>query len=193
VPPRPFVVHVGPLLRVPGSRRNEQVRGPVEGVVGSASAVPGDEDVAADLVLESLSGPAVVVAGTVEAPWAGACVRCLGPARGNLRLTLRELYEPGSDAEETYPLVGDQIDLEPMVRDAVLLELPLAPLCADDCQGLCPVCGVNRNQTSCTCVAEARDPRWSALDELKAEESKAQESKAQESKARESKARESKD
>jgi uncharacterized protein len=174
---RPWIVHVSPLLRAPGSRRDEHVRGPLEGAVGSATAVPGDEDVAADLVLESLNGPAVEVAGTVEAPWAGECVRCLGPARGNLRVTVRELYEPGSDAEETYPLHGDQIDLEPLVRDAVLLELPLAPLCEEDCQGLCPVCGVNRNQTSCTCTAEARDPRWSALDQLQAREGKARESK----------------
>ena len=164
---RPWIVHVTPLLRAPGSRREEHVRGPVEGAIGSASIVPVDEDVAADLVLESLNGGAVMAAGTIDSPWAGECVRCLGPAGGRLSLAVREIYEPGSDAEETYPLHGDQIDLEPLVRDAVLLELPLAPLCADDCQGLCPVCGVNRNQTSCTCAAEARDPRWSALDQLK--------------------------
>ena len=167
MPARPWIVHVTPLLRAPGSRREEHVRGHVEGAEGSASSVPGDEDVAADLILESLSGGAVVAAGTIDSPWSGECVRCLGPARGRLHVTVRELYEPGSDAEETYPLVGDQIDLEPLVRDAVLLELPLAPLCTDDCQGLCPVCGVNRNLTSCTCAAEARDPRWSALDDLK--------------------------
>ena len=164
------MLHVGPLLRAPGSRRAEQVRAPVSAAVVSASEVPGDEDVAADLVVEAVNGPAVVVTGTVTAPWAGECVRCLGPARGNLRVAVRELYEPGSDAEETYPLLGDQIDLEPLVRDAVLLELPLAPLCSEECQGLCPVCGVNRNETSCTCAAEARDPRWSALDQLRAAE-----------------------
>ena len=163
---RPFIVHVAPLLRAIGTRRHEQVRGPVAALEVSASAVPPEADVEADVTLESLSGPAILATGTVGAPWEGECVRCLGrPDR--LRVAVRELYEPGSDNEETYPLVGDQVDLEPLVRDAVLLELPLAPLCADDCQGLCPVCGVNRNQTSCTCAAEIRDPRWSALDQLK--------------------------
>jgi len=164
---RPWIVHVGPLLRAPGSRRDEGVRAPLPGAAGSASEVAEGEDVAADLVLESLRGGALVAAGTIDAPWAGECVRCLGLARGRLHVAVRELFDPDSDNEETYPLDGDQVDLEPLVRDAVLLELPLAPLCADDCQGLCPVCGVNRNQTSCTCAAEARDPRWAALDELK--------------------------
>jgi len=164
---RPWIVPVGPLLRVPGSRRDERVRAPLPRAAGSASEVAEGEDVAADLVLESLRGGALVAAGTVDAQWAGECVRCLGLARGRLHVEVRELFDPDSDNEETYPLGGDQVDLEPLVRDAVLLELPLAPLCADDCQGLCPVCGVNRNQTSCTCAAEARDPRWSALDELK--------------------------
>jgi uncharacterized protein len=167
---RPWIVHVGPLLRVPGSRREEHLQGPLEGVAGSASGVPAGEEAAADLVLESLRGGAILASGSVEAPWEGPCVRCLGPARGRVHVDVRELFEPGSDNEETYPLDGDQIDLEPLVRDAVLLELPLAPLCTDDCQGLCPVCGVNRNQTSCTCAAEARDPRWSALDPLRAAE-----------------------
>lgn len=167
---RPWIVHVSPLLRAPGSRRDERVRAPLSGAQGSASEVPEGEDVAADLVLESLRGEGLMAAGTIDAPWAGECVRCLGLARGRLHVEVRELFEPGSDSEETYPLQDDQVDLEPLVRDAVLLELPLAPLCADDCQGLCPVCGVNRNQTSCTCAAEARDPRWAALDELRAAE-----------------------
>ena len=167
MPARPWIVHVTPLLRAPGSRREEPVRGHVEGAVGSASAVPADEDVAAALVLESLNGGAVVATGTIDAPWAGECVRCLGPARGRLRVAVRELYEPGGDAEETYPLHGDQIDLEPLVRDAVLLELPLAPLCREACAGLCPVCGANRNDDDCGHEPDTRDPRWAALDQLK--------------------------
>jgi uncharacterized protein len=58
------------------------------------------------------------------------------------------------------------LDLESLARDAVMLELPLAPLCSEDCLGLCPQCGANRNETSCTCVI-AGDPRWSALDALR--------------------------
>ena len=82
---------------------------------------------------------------------------------------MRELYTDDGDGEETYPLVDHEVDLEPLVRDAVLLELPLAPLCRADCQGLCPFCGVNRNDEACGCEAPA-DPRWSALDVLRVPE-----------------------
>jgi uncharacterized protein len=67
--------------------------------------------------------------------------------------------------EDTYPLEGDQLDLRPLVRDALLLELPLAPLCQPDCLGLCPRCGADLNTGPCSCVPD-RDPRWGALDVL---------------------------
>ena len=72
---------------------------------------------------------------------------------------------PDAD-EDAYPLVDDELDLEPLVRDAVLLELPLAPLCREDCAGLCPQCGANRNEGACGCAAP-RDPRWATLDVLR--------------------------
>jgi uncharacterized protein len=68
---------------------------------------------------------------------------------------------------ESYPLAHDNVDLEPVVREAVMLELPIAPVCREDCKGLCPTCGVNRNDTSCNCDNEVKDPRWSALDTLR--------------------------
>jgi uncharacterized protein len=79
---------------------------------------------------------------------------------------VRELFTRDGDPEETYPLGDDHIDLEPMVHDAVLLELPPAPLCRPDCAGLCPWCGANRNLAPCSCVAPS-DPRWAALDALR--------------------------
>ena len=80
---------------------------------------------------------------------------------------MRELFEQDSDLEETYPLHGDQIDLEPLARDAVLLELPLTPLCAEDCQGLCSTCGANRNEGDCGHSITSTDSRWASLDVLK--------------------------
>jgi uncharacterized protein len=68
--------------------------------------------------------------------------------------------------EETYPLEGDQLDLRPLVRDALLLELPLAPLCRQDCCGLCTQCGADLNSGPCDCLP-APDPRWGALDVLR--------------------------
>jgi uncharacterized protein len=161
----PFVVHVAQLRRAVGTRWNERRQGRIEGLDCSGSSVPDEAMPVAEVVLESVLG-GVSVSGIVSAPWAGACRRCLVPATGVLRLPVRELYTDESDGEETYPLVGDEVDLEPLVRDAVLLELPQAPLCQADCQGLCPSCGVNRNEETCGCEAP-RDPRWGALDVLR--------------------------
>jgi uncharacterized protein len=161
----PFLVHVGKLRGVVGTRTKLLRQGSIVGLDCSGSAVPDGEMPVADVVLEAVLG-GVSVTGVVSAPWAGVCRRCLAPASGTLRMAVRELYTEDGDGEETYPLVGDEVDLEPLVRDAVLLELPQAPLCRPDCAGLCPFCGVNHNEETCGCEAPP-DPRWSALDVLR--------------------------
>ena len=162
-----FVVSVAALRKRAGSRRPVQLAGALPGLSVSGSAVADDALVEADLLLESLQGEAILATGTVSSRWEGACRRCLGSASGRLEVEVRELFEAASDEEETYPLAGDRVDLEPLVRDAVLLELPQAPLCMEECKGLCPTCGTNRNEGACTCDDTRRDPRWAALDELK--------------------------
>jgi len=146
---RPFVVGVANLVR--SGPRREQRCGPVSGLTVTWSEVPAGAELAADVLLEPVHG-GVMVSGTVEAPWEAECRRCLGPARGTVRVEVRELYENRSDGEETYPISGDQLDLEPLVRDAVLLELPQAPLCGEGCQGLCPTCGADLNTGACGCT-----------------------------------------
>ncbi|HEX4865395.1 MAG TPA: DUF177 domain-containing protein, partial [Acidimicrobiales bacterium] len=89
---------------------------------------------------------------------------------GEIHAHVRELYrhrDRGEDDEETYPLEGEFLDLQPLVRDALLLELPLAPLCSDECRGICPTCGADLNAGGCACVEKPADPRWAALDALK--------------------------
>jgi uncharacterized protein len=140
--------------------------GAIESLECSGSAVPEGALVEADLVLESVAG-GVSVAGTLVAPWEGNCRRGLARASGLLRLRVLEHYTDGGDGSDTYPLVGDDLDLEPMVHDAVLLELPLAPLCRAECLGLCPTCGVDRNSQSCECDDAKVDPRWAALGALR--------------------------
>jgi uncharacterized protein len=101
-----------------------------------------------DLRVESVS-EGVLVTGTVSAPTAGDCARCLKPITGNVEIILTELFAyPGSTTEATTEagevgrVVDNTVDLEQPVIDAVGLELPLAPLCRPDCPGLCPQCGV---------------------------------------------------
>jgi uncharacterized protein len=156
---------VAGLRKVVGTRRAERRQGPIEDLECSASAVPAGAVVVADVVLESALG-GIAVTGTVLAPWEGECRRCLAPASGRLEVAVRELYTPGGDGDDTYPLVDEEVDLEPLAHDTVLLELPQAPLCRPDCLGLCPVCGANRNEEPCQCPP-APDPRWAALDALR--------------------------
>ena len=69
--------------------------------------------------------------------------------------------------DDAFPIEGDQIDLVPAVREAVLLELPDDVLCREECAGICPVCGIDRNQGTCECDTTVRDDRWAALDQLR--------------------------
>ena len=119
------------------------------------------------LRLEGFSG-GLRAKGLVEAPWHGVCRRCSAPVLGRVSVALAERFvdvvEPGD--EEAYLIAGDFADLAPMVHDAILLDLPLAPLCREDCQGLCPYCGIDHNEASCECQAPV-DPRWATLDGLR--------------------------
>lgn len=177
----PFVVHVARLRRTLGKRHHEVRRGPLDphDVLAPPSAadsrLPEGAEAVADLWLEPFSG-GVMVSGTVVVPWVGVCRRCTAPVGGDLSVSVRERFvdvggrqsDPGATAtdDDAYPIVDDRLDLGPMLREAVALELPLAPLCRDDCLGLCPHCGVDRNHESCRCVAP-RDPRWANLDVLR--------------------------
>jgi uncharacterized protein len=85
----------------------------------------------------------------------------------DIEVAVTELYQVVVQDPDAHAIELDQINLLPMVRENVLLALPLAPLCADTCAGLCPTCGVNRNDTPCTCAEPPADNRWNALDDLK--------------------------
>lgn len=124
-----------------------------------------------DLQLQSVS-EGVLVTGTVSAPTVGECSRCLQPFDDHVEVDLTELYAYPDSAtaqttedDETPRVVDDMIDLEQAIVDAVGLELPLSPVCSEDCPGLCPSCGVvladqpeHRH--------ESFDPRWAKLSGL---------------------------
>jgi uncharacterized protein len=120
-----------------------------------------------DLRLESFSG-GLRARGRVEAPWHGICRRCSTPVLGMSVVAVNERFidDRLPPDDEAYLLEGDFVDLAPLVHDAIFLDLPLAPLCREDCQGLCPYCGADRNDESCDCQGPV-DPRWATLDELR--------------------------
>jgi uncharacterized protein len=173
----PFVVHAAKLRRAPQQKMHEVRRGEVAlagplqeaGIDPGRSVVPAGAEAEVDVTLRPFAG-GIEVDGTVTAPWTGICRRCAEPVAGELRIHVRERFAEaplsGPSDEEIYPITDDDIDLGPMVRDAIVLELPMAPLCREDCAGLCPQCGANRNEGGCDCVAP-RDPRWANLDVLR--------------------------
>ena len=125
-----------------------------------------------DLRLESVA-EGVLVTGTVSAPTAGQCSRCLEPFAGSVSIYLTELFaypdsatEATTEEDEVGHVVDDAVDLEQAIIDAVGLELPLSPLCRPDCAGLCPQCGVVLATAEAGHQHDIIDPRWAKLAEM---------------------------
>ena len=136
--------------------------------MGRAS-VPAHAPVTVDLVVESTLGEALTLHGTVRAPWRGECRRCLELIEGTLEVEVRELYERHPTDEDSLPIEHDAVDLTPVVHDAVVLALPLSPLCRPDCAGPSP------DDYPVALAADEPEPRtderWAVLDELTFDES----------------------
>ena len=167
-----LLLNVAELLRRPGSRRQIALRLPIadlaaEGLSVVDARVTAEATVVVDAELEALPD-GVVVTGDFSAPWEAVCRRCLSLARGTLTPHVRELYRvaPKPD-EDAFPLENEQLDLAPLVAEALTLDLPLAPLCRPDCAGLCAVCGADLNEGDCGCDRTVSDPRGAALDQLR--------------------------
>jgi uncharacterized protein len=148
-------IDVADLLSHPGARRHVVLTEPVEDLAGTAARVV--DPVTLDLDLDHLS-EGIVVRGTVAATWRAECSRCLGDLAQPIELHVDELFEVAPVAGETYPLEGHEIDLDQVVRDAVLLELPLAPHCDAPCAPP-PTVDVTDDDAPV-------DPRWAVLSEL---------------------------
>ena len=130
--------------------------------------VPPGSPVALDLRLESVI-EGVLVTGTATVQVRGECVRCLTEISDTLEIDVQELFvHPESEAteEEASRLEDDLVDLEPLLRDGVVLDLPFQPLCREDCQGLCVECGANLNDDPEHSHETAVDPRWEKLRRL---------------------------
>jgi uncharacterized protein len=162
------------LLRQPGLRKAVEVSLPASDLGVDDERITGE--IVVDLVATSnIDG--IVVEGTVTMPWRASCRRCLAEVVGTADIHIDEVYQDASDVDErgggerggddAFPIEGDQVDLVPAVREAVLLELPDDVLCREDCAGICPVCGADRNQGACECDTSVRDERWAALDDLR--------------------------
>jgi uncharacterized protein len=161
-----LVVPVADLLRRPGSVRTEHREAVLGELAVNGSAVLPDAPVTIDVRLESVN-EGIVATGHVRAPWQGECRRCLRPIGDEADASVLEVFEATPVEGETRSLDRGTIDLEPVAREAVLLELPLAPLCTDHCRGLCDQCGADLNEDAAHAHEGEPDPRWAALDRLR--------------------------
>ena len=161
--PDPLLFNAAELLRRPGSTKSIEIDTTVA-QLGISDDPRFDDDAAVDvrLDLEALTD-GIVVDGRVLVPWHGTCRRCLVPAAGIIDSEVHELYQHVVTDPEAFEIVGDQLDLRPMVREILVLDAPINPLCREDCAGLCPHCGIDRNLGTCSCETESTDPRWDAL------------------------------
>ncbi len=165
----PLRIGVAELRRRPGNQAEVRRVVQLGGVTVSSAEVPDEADVVVEVTLESLTD-GVHARGVVEVPWEGSCRRCLEPTGGVVRAPVDEIYKDHPDEGETLPLDGDTIDLGPVVHDAAVLALPLAPLCRADCPGPDPEqfpVGKEGGEVDEDPGTRAVDPRWAALEELR--------------------------
>jgi uncharacterized protein len=162
----------------PGSARTLTRHVPAPGHLGVELArVPAGAELALDLQLEGVA-EGVLVTATVTGPLAGECARCLEPFTSPLKVRFQELFVRAGDAAvddedgaDNYRLgASGLLDLEPALRDAIVLELPLSPRCEDGCQGLCVECGVRLADAEPGHSHEQRGAMWAALKDFRAVE-----------------------
>ena len=166
----PLVFDISRLGRRPGAMLELRQTVPSPARIGlDLIAIEPGADLTLDLRLESVS-EGVLVTGTVQAPTRGECSRCLTEVTGDVEISLTELFaypdsatESTTEEDEVGHVVDQTIDLEQSIVDAVGLALPFAPLCTDDCPGLCPQCGVALATAEPGHQHDVIDPRFAKL------------------------------
>lgn len=130
--------------------------------------------------LRHSAGGNLDLTGTLKASLEGMCVSCLDPVSLQVETDVHETFQPESeaaaavddesaeeiDSDEVYRYAGSALDIEQALRDNLIPMLPERPACRADCAGICPVCGVNRNENPCSCLSEGRG-NASPFDDLK--------------------------
>jgi uncharacterized protein len=168
-PRAPLVLDTRELGRRPGSQREVSRTVPAPADLGiEVLGVPRGSQVELDLRTEAVM-EGVLVTGTARAALEGECARCLEPISDEIEVRFQELFvyaDQGVDPDEELEvsmLQGDLVDLEPLLRDAVVLALPFQPLCEDDCPGLCVECGARLAEDPGHAHDAPVDPRWASL------------------------------
>ncbi len=159
----PYTVPVFDLMHRPGEMRERSLEVVVPESFGNAViGVQKGATLQIGLRLESLHD-GILVTGEVDTVAKGECVRCLIEVGLAVEVEFAELFAYSFDEAFDYTVSDDHVDLEPLVRDAVVLSLPFQPVCQEDCLGLCPQCGVRLLDNPGHQHEDPIDPRWAAL------------------------------
>ncbi|SJN18304.1 COG1399 protein, clustered with ribosomal protein L32p [Microbacterium esteraromaticum] len=162
----PFFLPVHDIARKPGEMREHNFSVPLkekwgEGIV----VVEAGETVDLEVRLESVH-EGILVSGTVESDYIGQCGRCLTDISAPVEVEIQELFAYPGQEETDFEVQDDHVDLETLVRDAVVLSLPFQPVCQPDCLGLDPKTGEKLTESTGTESVAPIDPRWSALQQI---------------------------
>jgi uncharacterized protein len=173
-PRGPLVIDTRELGRRAGSLRRARFTVPAPASLGtSLVGVPPGAELELDLRLEAVM-EGILVSGQARAPLSGECSRCLDPLSATAEVELQQLFvypdlhgDVATEADDDLgQLIDDRLDLEPVVRDAVVLALPLSPRCREDCPGLCATCGNRLADLPADHTHAVADSRWAALSML---------------------------
>ena len=164
----PYTVDVYDLMHRPGEMRDRSIDIVVPEEFGNAMiAMKAGSELRVELRMESLHD-GILVSADIDGTAAGECGRCLIDIEQAVQVEIQELFAYSSDEAFEYEVHEDMIDLEPVIRDAVVLSLPFQPVCQEDCLGLCPQCGVRLLDNPGHEHENPVDPRWAALGSLAA-------------------------
>ncbi len=166
----PYVVNVRDLVHRPGEMREREIDLEVPERLGEGAAfVAAGESLHLDLRLEGLHD-GILVTAEVDTVARGECGRCLDPVEIDVEVEIQELFAYSPDEAFDFVVRDDQLDLEPVVRDAVVLSLPFQPVCRPDCPGLDPVTGERLPDGYERPVEQVIDSRWAALEGFSTEQ-----------------------
>ena len=165
----PYLVSVHELMHKPGAMRRLDVLLDVpEEFSNAVATIPQGDELELESRLESVH-EGILVTATVFGTAKTECSRCLDPMTLPVEVDFQELFAYSLTEPDDFVVQEEQIDLEQVIRDAVVLSLPFQPICKPDCQGLCVECGVKWAENPEHVHEAAIDSRWSALQNFKEE------------------------
>ena len=167
---KPWVLSVRELLEQPGASEQVEVSWPAPAELSvPLLGIEQNSAMQVDIRLDSVH-EGVLASGTVEGTLTGQCSRCLDPITETIAVDIQELFQsefdPMIDEDEQHLVEQGLINVEPIMRDALVTSLPFQPRCSPDCQGLCDQCGIRLENAGPDHYHEQLDPRWAALAKL---------------------------